>query len=72
MTKCYCFRNIRDKDVFSKSDPVCVLFMKHHNSWQEIGRTEMIKDTVNPQWVKRFEVDYRFEERQVKIIWCGC
>nr|XP_027239521.1 copine-9-like [Penaeus vannamei] len=31
----------------------------------EIGRTEMVKDSLSPQWMRKFEVDYRFEERQV-------
>ena len=61
------FRNLRDKDTFSKSDPVCVVLMKGfgQNSFSEVFRTERIKDSLNPQWVKKFEVDYRFEERQV-------
>ncbi len=27
-------------------------------------RTEMIKDDLNPRWVKKFQVDYYFEEKQ--------
>ena len=33
--------------------------------FQEVGRTEMVKDSLNPQWVRKIEIDYRFEERQV-------
>ncbi|RXG67368.1 Synaptotagmin-3 [Armadillidium vulgare] len=59
--------NLRDKDVMSKSDPLCVLFIKERgqNSYLEIGRTELITNSLSPQWVKKFEVDYRFEERQL-------
>ncbi|RXG67369.1 Copine-8 [Armadillidium vulgare] len=59
--------NLRDKDVMSKSDPLCVLYIKEQgqNSYFEIGRTELISNCLNPQWVKKFEVDYRFEERQL-------
>ena len=32
-----------DKDIVSRSDPMCVLFMKAQNSWLEVGRTEEIK-----------------------------
>ncbi len=32
-----------DKDVVSRSDPMCVLFMKAQNSWLEVGLTEEIK-----------------------------
>ncbi|XP_076035926.1 copine-8-like isoform X2 [Oratosquilla oratoria] len=60
-------RNLRDMDALSKSDPVCVLFMKEpgQETFFEVGRTEIIQDSLNPEWVKKFEVDYRFEERQV-------
>jgi hypothetical protein len=32
-----------DKDLFSKSDPVCVLFQKKSGQWYEIGKTEVIR-----------------------------
>ena len=41
------------------------MFMQKQGQWHEVGRTEMIKDTLNPAWEKRFVVDYSFEERQV-------
>jgi len=57
--------DLADKDLMSKSDPMCVMFMQKQGQWLEIGRTEMIKDTLNPSWEKKFVVDYSFEERQV-------
>lgn len=57
-----------DRDVLSKSDPLCVLFVvggRGSKQWTEVGRTEMIKDTLNPEWQTKFVVDYSFEERQV-------
>lgn len=46
------------------SDPFCIIRMKE--SWQdkfcEIGRTEKIKDNLNPQWVKKFLVNYNFRK----------
>ncbi|XP_076312268.1 copine-5-like [Tachypleus tridentatus] len=59
-------RNLQDKDIFSKSDPMCVLFVKESEGekYHEFGRTEMIKDTLNPDFVKKFVIDYRFEEVQ--------
>jgi len=58
-----------DKDLLSKSDPMCVMFMKPKGnpgcpSWVEIGRTEVVKDNLNPEFNKKFIVDYSFEERQ--------
>ena len=35
--------NLSDKDLFSKSDPVCVLFLKKSGQWYEIGRTDVIQ-----------------------------
>lgn len=59
-------RNLKDRDAFSKSDPLCVVFSKDlkSNSYYELGRTEMIKDTLNPEFVKTFQVHYYFEESQ--------
>ncbi|KAK7102330.1 copine-8-like [Littorina saxatilis] len=60
-------RNLKNKDTFSKSDPMCVLQMRNSKTRQphEVGRTEVIKDTLDPNFVKKFVVDYFFEERQI-------
>ncbi|XP_048738770.2 copine-8-like isoform X2 [Ostrea edulis] len=59
-------RNLQDKDTFSKSDPMCVLFTKdtRSGSYHEFSRTEMIKDTLNPDFVHKFVMNYFFEESQ--------
>lgn len=59
-------RGLIDMDVFSKSDPMCVVYMKQFASeqWREFGRTEVIWDNLNPEFVKKFVVDYFFEELQ--------
>jgi len=59
-------RNLRDMDVFSKSDPVCVVFIKPFGSqkWAEIKRTECIKNNLNPHWVTKVQINYMFEEQQ--------
>ena len=38
--------DLADKDILSKSDPICVMFMQRNNQWFEVGRTEMIKDNL--------------------------
>ncbi|XP_071534186.1 copine-8-like isoform X2 [Panulirus ornatus] len=60
-------KDLRDRDALSKSDPLCIVYMKEtgQDRFFEIGRTEMIKDSLNPQWIRKLEVEYRFEERQV-------
>lgn len=56
--------NLCDKDVFSKSDPFCVMFVKKSGHWYEHGRTETLADNLSPEWQKKFVVEYSFEERQ--------
>uniref|UniRef100_A0A3Q3R168 C2 domain-containing protein n=1 Tax=Monopterus albus TaxID=43700 RepID=A0A3Q3R168_MONAL len=54
--------NLLDRDTFSKSDPLCVLFMSSSGShWCEIGRTEKIQNCLNPKFSKTFVIDYYFE-----------
>ncbi|XP_038130499.1 copine-8 [Cyprinodon tularosa] len=59
-------RNLLDMDTFSKSDPICVLYTQGigNKEWREFGRTEVIDNTLNPDFVKKFILDYFFEERQ--------
>uniref|UniRef100_A0A8C3FP59 Copine family member 9 n=4 Tax=Emydidae TaxID=8476 RepID=A0A8C3FP59_CHRPI len=61
-----CGRNLLDMDTFSKSDPVVVLFVQGSGSkeWREFGRTEVIDNTLNPDFVRKFVLDYFFEEKQ--------
>ncbi|XP_066283169.1 copine-8-like isoform X2 [Branchiostoma lanceolatum] len=59
-------RNLLDMDVFSKSDPMAVMFVQATASteYREYGRTETIWNTLNPDFVKKFTIDYFFEESQ--------
>ncbi|XP_034541061.1 copine-5-like [Notolabrus celidotus] len=59
-------RNLLDRDTFSKSDPICVLYIQGiaNREWREFGRTEVIDNTLNPDFVRKFILDYFFEERQ--------
>ena len=60
--------DLSDRDVMSKSDPVCVMYQRFGNpntaEWHEVGRTERVKNSLNPSWQKKFMIEYRFEERQ--------
>ncbi|XP_071341829.1 copine-3-like isoform X2 [Trachinotus anak] len=54
--------NLMDMDIFSKSDPLCVLYINTSGSqWYEFGRTEMILNCLNPKFAKKFVIDYYFE-----------
>uniref|UniRef100_A0A674NJH2 Copine Va n=1 Tax=Takifugu rubripes TaxID=31033 RepID=A0A674NJH2_TAKRU len=47
-------RNLLDRDTFSKSDPRKL----------PVCRTEVIDNTLNPDFVRKFILDYFFEEKQ--------
>uniref|UniRef100_A0A7N6FDA5 Copine 8 n=1 Tax=Anabas testudineus TaxID=64144 RepID=A0A7N6FDA5_ANATE len=51
-------RNLLDRDTFSKSDPSKI------TPGERFGRTEVIDNTLNPDFVGKFILDYFFEERQ--------
>ncbi|KAI1733143.1 copine domain-containing protein [Ditylenchus destructor] len=62
---------LSDRDIFSKSDPICVVFQQAEtNKYQserrfvEIGRTERIKNCLNPKWNKKILMNYFFESKQ--------
>uniref|UniRef100_A0A1I7ZW41 Copine-3 n=1 Tax=Steinernema glaseri TaxID=37863 RepID=A0A1I7ZW41_9BILA len=62
-------RDLKDLDVFSKSDPICVVYLtsgaaRGSTRTVEIGRTECVMNCLNPEWAKTFLVDYFFEEVQ--------
>jgi len=63
-------QNLTDMDVFSKSDPFCVVYLKEAGSggpekWLCLDKTETIDNTLNPSWQKKFVLEYMFEKRQL-------
>ena len=59
-------RNLKDLDVFSKSDPYVKISYKRDFTQQffPLGRTETVKNNINPNFGKSFPIDYIFESRQ--------
>lgn len=55
-------RNLINSDVLSKSDPFCLISCKEpwQDQYYEIARTEVIQDSLNPQWVKKVVLAYNF------------
>ncbi|XP_072306595.1 copine-3-like isoform X2 [Eucyclogobius newberryi] len=54
--------NLLDKDIGSKSDPMCVLFMSSSDDkWYEVARSEQVQNCLSPKFAKKFMVDYYFE-----------
>ena len=60
-------RKLRDLDTLSKSDPQVRLFeqVKKGMGWKMWGKTETIKDNLNPNFSRSFIIDYIFECQQV-------
>ncbi|XP_043706902.1 protein BONZAI 1-like [Telopea speciosissima] len=54
--------NLRDRDVLSKSDPMAVLYVKGRDgTLDEIGRTEVVLNSLNPLWITKHTIAYHFE-----------
>uniref|UniRef100_A0A674C7G7 C2 domain-containing protein n=1 Tax=Salmo trutta TaxID=8032 RepID=A0A674C7G7_SALTR len=55
--------NLLNKDVGSKSDPLCVMLQSIGNDkWTELDRTERVKNCRDPEFFKKLLLDYRFEK----------
>lgn len=52
-------------DTFSKSDPFVVLYQQVGNNWVVKGVTELIHDTLNPEFVKKIMVEFHFERTEI-------
>lgn len=50
------------KDV--KRPLINIVLSIYRNMWNKLGQTEVIMDTMNPKWVKSFDVQYHFEKRE--------
>lgn len=51
-------------DLFSKSDPFIVLFRLVGHVWTRMGTTEVIHDTLDPNFVTKITVDFFFEQKE--------
>jgi hypothetical protein len=61
-------KNLKSKDLFSKSDPFAVAYIRNRNDrdskWKEVGRTEAIKNDQNPKWKTTIKVPYCLHDMQ--------
>ncbi|XP_020681555.1 protein BONZAI 1 isoform X1 [Dendrobium catenatum] len=54
--------NLLDRDVLSKSDPMAVVYAKRRDgTLEEIGRTEVVLNSLNPIWIAKIELTFHFE-----------
>lgn len=56
--------NLKDVDILGSSDPFVIIYMKEGEVWKQIGKTEMIKDNLNPLFQTSFFINYFFEKHQ--------
>ncbi|KAK0601843.1 hypothetical protein LWI29_027993 [Acer saccharum] len=53
---------LRDRDITSKSDPMAVVYAKkREGTLEEIGRTEVVMNNLNPAWIVKVSIAYQFE-----------
>nr|XP_043617774.1 protein BONZAI 3-like [Erigeron canadensis] len=53
---------LRDRDIMSKSDPMAVVYAKKRDgTLEELGRTEVILNSLNPTWIQKINVAFHFE-----------
>jgi hypothetical protein len=67
MIECHELTNM---DLLSKISPMVALFAKQDDKWVEVGRTEMIPYTNDPNYHPKFETpiqcEYHFESNNFK------
>ena len=56
--------NLKNMDRTSRSDPFVIICENQNGKWDEIGRTEVIRDNLNPEFATKFKLDYSFEKHQ--------
>jgi len=59
-------QNLKNLDILSKSDPKCYFYTSDPSTGKFIlqGKTETIKNNLNPKFTTTFRMDYIFEQEQ--------
>ncbi|XP_044494113.1 protein BONZAI 1-like [Mangifera indica] len=54
--------DLRDRDYLSKSDPMLVIYTKARDGAViEVGRTEVVLNSLSPAWITKYTISYQFE-----------
>ncbi|KAG9390313.1 Copine [Carpediemonas membranifera] len=61
-------RNLPNLDVLSKTDPIVCIYQLKSGQLVEVGRTEIIKDCLNPDFTDKIRINYYFETNQQLVI----
>ncbi|KAL5858893.1 hypothetical protein ACOSQ3_000190 [Xanthoceras sorbifolium] len=60
--------DLRDRDVFSKSDTMLVVYIKARDgAVVEVCRTEVVLNSLNPAWITKYTIMYQFEILQTLL-----
>ena len=57
-------QQLKRADAFGKSDPYCIIFQDSY----EVGRTPVIKNTLDPQWNCEIEIVFEEKNKHPEII----
>ena len=52
------------QSVHRKNGVFVIICENQNGQWDEIGRTEVIRDNLNPEFATKFKLDYSFEKHQ--------
>lgn len=64
----YSAADLRDRDVLSKSDPMLVVYTKGRDGvLEELSRTEVVLNSLNPTWISKHTIVYQFEIVQTLV-----
>ena len=55
---------MRDLDIITKSDPVCVVYEMLDGEWAKIGETEQIDNDLNPDFKTPIKIMHYFTKVQ--------
>ena len=59
--------HLHDKDLFSKSDPYAVAYREENGNSEEIGRTETLKDNLNPNWTTKIKINENLKTIKIAV-----
>jgi len=59
-------RDLPNTDMMSKTDSFCVIhaYNPFDDSWEQMGKTSVVRDCLSPEYPEAFELTYYFEEKQ--------
>lgn len=57
-------RNLKNLDVFTKSDPKCEIYEFTNDKWTLVGKTETKQNNLNPDFSTAISMSYFFEKMQ--------